>query len=228
MNTIWQWFWEAVIVGCLLWYTIATVYIAIRGVADLKGMLARLKTTTRAPPPICRDPRERDPVAKTGRVLAVSYHRRMNAYRHTQRTRPMESGRNAGTVPRVSHANSANKSSTPSTPSLIAARRCFSKPPQGCSKCLKKTEPEIGANDNKAKRQHAKLRALPASERERGDHLSRATNRNRRCHKLVRPNIAKQTTVPSDRMNASQEKLVRGPMDSSHEGRTLPKSVSHG
>ncbi len=43
MNTIWQWFWEAVIVGCLLWYTVATVYIAIRGAADLKGMLARLK-----------------------------------------------------------------------------------------------------------------------------------------------------------------------------------------
>jgi len=43
MNTGWLWFWEVVIVGCMLWYTLATVYIAIRGAADIRGMLARLR-----------------------------------------------------------------------------------------------------------------------------------------------------------------------------------------
>lgn len=43
MNTGWLWFWEAVAIGCLLWYVFATVYIAIRGVADIRGMLANLR-----------------------------------------------------------------------------------------------------------------------------------------------------------------------------------------
>jgi hypothetical protein len=43
MNTVWLWFWEAVVVGCVLWYTTATIYIAVRGAADIRGMLAHLK-----------------------------------------------------------------------------------------------------------------------------------------------------------------------------------------
>jgi hypothetical protein len=43
MSTIALWFWEAVIVGCVLWYSVATVYIAVRGAADIRGMLAHLR-----------------------------------------------------------------------------------------------------------------------------------------------------------------------------------------
>jgi len=43
MNTGWLWFWEASAIGCMLWYTVATVYIAVRGVADIRGMLVKLR-----------------------------------------------------------------------------------------------------------------------------------------------------------------------------------------
>jgi hypothetical protein len=34
--------WFVVIVICLVWYSTVTVYVAIRGALDIKGMLARL------------------------------------------------------------------------------------------------------------------------------------------------------------------------------------------
>lgn len=43
MNGGWLWFWEAVAVGCMVWYSLATIYIAVRGVADIRGMLLRLR-----------------------------------------------------------------------------------------------------------------------------------------------------------------------------------------
>jgi hypothetical protein len=36
-------FWLCLTVAALVWYSCVTVYVAIRGVADIKGMLQRLK-----------------------------------------------------------------------------------------------------------------------------------------------------------------------------------------
>jgi hypothetical protein len=36
-------FWLCVTLAALLWYSCITVYVAIKGVADIKGMLRRLK-----------------------------------------------------------------------------------------------------------------------------------------------------------------------------------------
>jgi hypothetical protein len=38
----WRWFWLALTVACLVWYSTVTVYVAIKGVADIRRMLARL------------------------------------------------------------------------------------------------------------------------------------------------------------------------------------------
>ncbi|MBE7557888.1 hypothetical protein HS125_02610 [bacterium] len=35
-------FWLAVVVACLAWYSVLTVYVGIRGAADIRGMLRRL------------------------------------------------------------------------------------------------------------------------------------------------------------------------------------------
>ena len=37
-----HWIWWALTMSCILWYSTITVYVAIRGVADIKGMLGRL------------------------------------------------------------------------------------------------------------------------------------------------------------------------------------------
>lgn len=37
-----HWFWGAVTIICLTWYSTITVYVAIKGVADIRGMLRRL------------------------------------------------------------------------------------------------------------------------------------------------------------------------------------------
>lgn len=34
--------WFVVVVGCLVWYSTVTVYVAIRGAFDIKNMLAHL------------------------------------------------------------------------------------------------------------------------------------------------------------------------------------------
>ncbi len=38
-----HWFWLALTITVLVWYSTVTVYVAIRGVLDVKHMLARLK-----------------------------------------------------------------------------------------------------------------------------------------------------------------------------------------
>ena len=38
-----HWFWWALTMATLLWYSTVTVYIAIRGATDIRGMLGRLK-----------------------------------------------------------------------------------------------------------------------------------------------------------------------------------------
>ena len=36
-------FWELLAWACVLWYSTLTIYVAIKGAADIKRMLARLK-----------------------------------------------------------------------------------------------------------------------------------------------------------------------------------------
>jgi hypothetical protein len=43
--TILQWFWWLLTAACVAWYSTITVYVAIRGAADIKGMLKRLADT---------------------------------------------------------------------------------------------------------------------------------------------------------------------------------------
>lgn len=38
-----RWFWGALTIACLVWYTTITVYVAIRGFSDIRTMLARLR-----------------------------------------------------------------------------------------------------------------------------------------------------------------------------------------
>ena len=37
-----HWFWLMATAACLVWYSTITVYVAIRGAMDIKGMLQRL------------------------------------------------------------------------------------------------------------------------------------------------------------------------------------------
>lgn len=37
-----HWFWWLLTAACLVWYSTVTVYVAIRGVFDIRGMLRRL------------------------------------------------------------------------------------------------------------------------------------------------------------------------------------------
>ena len=37
-----HWFWTLVMVTCLVWYSVVTIYVAIKGAADIRSMLARL------------------------------------------------------------------------------------------------------------------------------------------------------------------------------------------
>ena len=37
-----HWFWWALTIACVIWYSTVTVYVAIKGVSDIKNMLARL------------------------------------------------------------------------------------------------------------------------------------------------------------------------------------------
>ncbi|MBI5095076.1 MAG: hypothetical protein HZB26_21905 [Candidatus Hydrogenedentes bacterium] len=53
MNSLWYVFWVVVAVICVAWYTVVTVYVAVRGASDIRGMLARLKATeSGAAPPV--------------------------------------------------------------------------------------------------------------------------------------------------------------------------------
>jgi hypothetical protein len=37
-----HWFWGALTIACVAWYSTITVYVAVKGAADIKHMLARL------------------------------------------------------------------------------------------------------------------------------------------------------------------------------------------
>lgn len=37
-----HWFWFLATIGCVVWYSTITVYVAIRGAMDIKSMLRRL------------------------------------------------------------------------------------------------------------------------------------------------------------------------------------------
>ena len=37
-----HWFWWALSMACVIWYSTVTVYVAIKGAGDIKNMLARL------------------------------------------------------------------------------------------------------------------------------------------------------------------------------------------
>jgi len=37
-----HWFWGATTIACLAWYSTITIYVAIRGAADIRNMLRRL------------------------------------------------------------------------------------------------------------------------------------------------------------------------------------------
>jgi hypothetical protein len=43
--TVLQWFWWLLTMACVVWYSTITVYVAIRGAADIKSMLKRLADT---------------------------------------------------------------------------------------------------------------------------------------------------------------------------------------
>lgn len=45
-----HWFWLLITVACVVWYSTITVYVAIKGVADIKHMLARLAANHRDAP----------------------------------------------------------------------------------------------------------------------------------------------------------------------------------
>lgn len=38
-----HWFWLAITAACMVWYSTITVYIAVKGAFDIRGMLDRLK-----------------------------------------------------------------------------------------------------------------------------------------------------------------------------------------
>ena len=40
-----HWFWWTMTAACVVWYSTITVYVAIKGAADIKNMLARLSAT---------------------------------------------------------------------------------------------------------------------------------------------------------------------------------------
>ena len=40
-----HWFWWLMTMACVVWYSTITIYVAIRGGADIKHMLARLDAT---------------------------------------------------------------------------------------------------------------------------------------------------------------------------------------
>jgi hypothetical protein len=42
-----HWFWWALTVVCVVWYSTITVYVAIKGAKDIKNMLARLDAQSR-------------------------------------------------------------------------------------------------------------------------------------------------------------------------------------
>ena len=43
-----HWFWLGLIIACIAWYAVVTVYVAIRGVSDIAHLLERLESLEKA------------------------------------------------------------------------------------------------------------------------------------------------------------------------------------
>lgn len=43
MMQFFQWFWFLLLIATLVWYSTVTVYVAVRGALDIRGMLQRLR-----------------------------------------------------------------------------------------------------------------------------------------------------------------------------------------
>jgi hypothetical protein len=43
-----HWFWGLLMIACLVWYSTVTIYVSIKGVSDIKQMLARLAAINEA------------------------------------------------------------------------------------------------------------------------------------------------------------------------------------
>lgn len=41
-----HWVWWTLTMACVVWYSTVTVYVAVRGVVDIRSMLTRLKNQT--------------------------------------------------------------------------------------------------------------------------------------------------------------------------------------
>jgi hypothetical protein len=39
-----HWFWLILVIACIVWYSTVTIYVAIKGVTDIKTMLRRLSS----------------------------------------------------------------------------------------------------------------------------------------------------------------------------------------
>ena len=46
-----HWFWAALTAAVVVWYLTVTIYVAIRGMVDIRGMLGRLKDQQASEPP---------------------------------------------------------------------------------------------------------------------------------------------------------------------------------
>jgi len=42
-----HWFWWMLTMACVVWYSTITIYVSIKGAADIKNMLKRLDATKR-------------------------------------------------------------------------------------------------------------------------------------------------------------------------------------
>lgn len=43
MTGLWQWVWLVLTIAVVAWYSTITVYVAVRGALDIRGMLQRLR-----------------------------------------------------------------------------------------------------------------------------------------------------------------------------------------
>ncbi len=44
-----HWFWWALTAACVVWYSTITIYVAVKGIGDIRGMLRRLQSGSAAP-----------------------------------------------------------------------------------------------------------------------------------------------------------------------------------
>ena len=44
-----HWFWWLLVMACIAWYSTITIYVAVKGVADIKHLLARLSEINEQP-----------------------------------------------------------------------------------------------------------------------------------------------------------------------------------